>query len=200
MVDAPATRQFMNNPNNAVIAHDDIGGLTAIERAARALRSSQFKPRFLGDTPDDAVSRIESDVDVSDLGRAFARGVVGDFAGRTLEGAGALFGATGRILARPLERALEAIGLGAVVEAQRGIVPDFLAPAEILARPGRELREAGEAIGPEDESFATDVAGGLGQVAGQITAALLTGGVSTVANLATLAGQPSRTGNGGSSS
>lgn len=39
--DAPATRRFMSDPVNAKLAHDDVEGLSAIERISRAFKSGR---------------------------------------------------------------------------------------------------------------------------------------------------------------
>lgn len=126
-------------------------------------------------------------VDVADVGRAIGQGVVGDFAGRTAEGLSQLMEVVDRNLGQRAVSGLRRAGMepaAVALETIRGATPDFLDPIKLTGRAGQALRGAGEAIGPEDRNFGTAVAGGTGQLAGQIVTLLLTGGAVSGLQLA----------------
>lgn len=166
---APVTKAFMQDENNAKIAHDDVENLTFIEKSW-----DWFTKDLLGSA--------------ADVARGVPSGVV-SMPGMTLSGLGETYTAVGRSLARPIYSALDAIGADDVKEALQTPLPWFVAPGEILRRPGEAIRAIGEDIAPEERTFATDVGMGVGQIAAQITAAILTGGASSYTSLVTLAGQ-----------
>ena len=113
----------------------------------------------------------------TDLARSVPAGAVKG-AGSALSGIGAGWRAVGE---------LGQAGLDAV--AGRPVrtfdLPWFLAPSEILSRPGETIKLAGEAIAPpqERQTFGTQVAEGVGQIGGQIAALVATGGASSFAML-----------------
>ena len=161
---APTTRLFFADPLNAKIARDDVESLTAVESAWKQTKG---------------------------VTGAFAGGVV-DTPGMTLRGWGELYGVADRALRRPMIAGLEAIGATGVIDALTApVLPWWMNPGEIIKRPGEEIGKIADALAPaaEDQNFATDVAGGLGQLTAQVTAAILTGGASTAANTAMLLGQ-----------
>lgn len=164
--DSPATRSFLSNPDNAKVAHDDVENLSLVERGLRTV----FAPEAA----------------VLPALRSFAAGFV-ETPGRALSGLGSVYEAAGRSLARPIYRNLPP----EVSEALAQPLPWWLDPAQILQRPGEVIKGAAEDIAPaqEDQNFVTDVAGGVGQMAAQITAAILSGGVASAVSTSTLVGQ-----------
>lgn len=121
-------------------------------------------------------------VDFTDVGRGLAKGVVGDFVGRTITGAAGIMDTVDRNIGGRAVRALDAVGLDNIsntlenVREATNIIP-------LIERGGQAIRDFGERIGPEDTNLATDVAGGLGQVAGQIVTLIATGGAGSVLQL-----------------
>lgn len=147
--DSPALAQWLADQNNAAIAHDDIGNMGAIERKLRQ----------------------------------FGGGIVRDAWGRTVSGVGEL----GNILQRMAVNDFASIFLP---EPQRG--PMGLDPQrptiESLAGPligegwqgaGQLIKDQGTALaGTGEQTFGDQVAGGLGQVVGQIAMLPLVGPLS----------------------
>jgi len=125
-----------------------------------------------------------------DLARSIPAGAVKGV-GMAARGLGTAYESVGRSLARPVEAGLRAAGMGDVVDALNSNTPWWLQPSEILKRPGEQTVKAGEAIGVPEErrTIGTDIGEGVGQLGGQITAALLSGGASATSSLAMLYGQ-----------
>lgn len=115
---------------------------------------------------------------VNVLGRAPLAGA-GQFLGSVPSGAAAGIDALARSTARPVQAALRAIGLPDVADALLApITPEEIDPLKGLAALGATIKRGAERVGvPEGEkNLATDVGEGLGQVAAQITAMIITGG------------------------
>jgi hypothetical protein len=153
--DAPVTAGFLSDAANASVSSDDVGALVNIEAMAKS---------------------------VSNVGRAVVAAVP-QTAGQSLRGFGEIYGAVGRSVSRPLLAGLEAVGMNDLATALQAPLPWYLAPSEILKKPGELIEGAGDAIGPkpEDQTIATMVGQGVGQVATQIAAAIVTGGGSAMA-------------------
>lgn len=127
----------------------------------------------------DDIANLSAIEQVLKTGKAYsgaaAEGLVGQAAGGTLSGAGEVYDIATRGIAKLLPQGVE--------EALRGVsIPDWLDPSKLLLKgPGQALKDIGKAAGPEgaDRTFGTDVAAGIGQVGGQIAAALMTGGAAS---------------------
>jgi hypothetical protein len=150
---APATKRWLDsNPDNVKLSHDVVKQLTATEALVGVLRSA-------------AAGSVEG-----------TAGGVG--------GLGELYNIAGRAIARPVLSALESLGLTDVAEALNQPAPFWMSPGEILkqvvADPAKAAAKTID-VKPEDRTFVNDVAGGVGQVAAQITAYVLTGGSATLA-------------------
>lgn len=90
------------------------------------------------------------------------------------------------LLGRTVERGLRGVGLGGVADVLREpVLPWWLNPSGVLREPGLTLKGAGEAVDVPEErrTLATDIAGGVGQVAGQIATALVAGPAASSAML-----------------
>lgn len=118
--------------------------------------------------------------------KGLGQGAVGDFAGGSLRGLAALNSSVARLMVR----GIRAAGGDAAADAlQAPVLPWWLAPSEILRRPGQMAVDAGEAIGPGRDTTGAQLGRGLGQVAGQIGLALATGGAGSALSWTTMAGQ-----------
>lgn len=154
--EAPSTGEFLQNPNNAAQAQDDIEKLSDMER----------------------MLRIQEGVDQSwsDIRGAALGGLLRAW-GMTSSGAGHLWGLGERTVERGLDMVLPDNAMD-VVNA-RG--PEWLQAANI----GQALRTAGKGYTgvadiveppPDRQNYITDVAGVVGWMTGQIAGLLLTGG------------------------
>ena len=161
--ESPATAEYLSQPNAMALSHDVVEELTFIE-------------------------------DVVNIGRAFIGSPIDDVFGGSLRGIGDLSGQA----ARGMEEFYDAAGLTDLRRAvQLGFGPLWMNPAffktmdNALTAVGETIGEIGEAIrpAPEEATLASDIAGGLGQVAAHITIAIATGGLSSVTSLVTLTGQ-----------
>lgn len=103
-----------------------------------------------------------------------------DFAGSIPRGAGITNDIMARSIGAPIYAGLEAIGAGDVVQAMKNALPWWLDPGQILQRPGQEVGKVADLMEPENPNFITDVAGGVGQMAAQITALVLLGPAAAV--------------------
>lgn len=150
---APATKRWLDaDPDNVKLSHDVVKQLTATEALVGVLRST-------------VAGSVEG-----------TAGGVG--------GIGELYNIAGRAIARPVLSALEALGLSDVAEALNQPAPFWMSPGEILKQGVADPAKAAAKkidVAPEDRTFVNDVAGGVGQVAAQITAYVLTGGTATMA-------------------
>ncbi len=163
VAEAPATSEFLAQPNAMALSHDSVDELSAIEHTIN-------------------------------VGRALIGSPIDDVFGGSLRG----IGDVAEISSRRLEEFYEGAGLGFMNQAsQFGLGPLWMNPTFMkgVEEAGRTLGEAlgevGEAIKPppEEQNLATDIAGGVGQVAAHITIAVLSGGISGPTSLATLFGQ-----------
>lgn len=154
-----------------------------------ASRMFAENPQLAREASDSAekFSLIEQGIDVL---QSFGAKAV-DTPGMALRGLGEGYLAVGRSLVRPIDDVLDRAGMTDVKEALHGQLPWWLSPSEILRRPGQVIGTGSQAIdvAPEDQNFATDVGGALGQVSAQVTAAILSGGVTSATNALMLLGQ-----------
>jgi len=169
--DAPKMAALLaEDPDLAKLSADDIERLAPVENTFTKMLSSFYGlPNGTGQK-------------AADVGRAGAGGLVGDVFGSGFAGLAEL----NEIAGRTIERGMRAVGLDTAADALTSpIVPWWLSPTGILRRPGEALKEVGEDIKPPEErqNIATDIAGGVGQVVGQIGLALVSGGTATVAML-----------------
>ncbi len=159
---SPATAEFLVSSSAMALSHDSVEELTIIE-------------------------------DTINVGRGLIAGPLQVFGG-TLRGLGDL----NDMGSRAIEEFYEAAGLVDMQKAARlGMLPMFLNPS-FRDAVGEGLKVTGEAIGelqevvgvPQgEETFASDVAGGVGQVAAHITIAILSGGAGSFVSGATLFAQ-----------
>lgn len=156
--ETPKLSQWLADPKNAALAHDDWQNLSATERAFHT---------------------------IADYPRALAGGLVGDAIGRTLSGASTLLDVGARAIDRPVRAAFgdkvadafwyEPIKVGGVP----------IDPLASLKSTGTAVKSFGDWMKPptERQNLGTDVAGGIGQIGGQIATHLLTGGALTVGTM-----------------
>lgn len=148
--DSRTVREALQNPDTAKLAHDDVETLGNFEHYMRNTWQSLA-----------GVGR-----GIADIGRAEVAGLVGDVGGRTLEGLADINDAA----ARSITRSLRAVGADPVADLLETPVPPAASLSSGARTIGGELREAGETIAPPEErrDFTTDVAGGIGQLVGQV--------------------------------
>ena len=151
--DSPKLSAWMAKPDNAALAQDDWQTLSAMERGITHIR---------------------------DYAGALGGGVVGDAIGRTLSGASTLLDVGARAIDRPVRAAF-----GDRVADAFWYEPTALDPFQSLKSTGQSLKAAGDWMKPpqERQTLGTDVAGGIGQIGGQIATHLLTAGTLTVPTL-----------------
>lgn len=148
--DSPKLSAWMAKPDNAALAQDDWQTLSAMERGITHIK---------------------------DYAGALGGGVVGDAIGRTLSGASTLLDVGARAIDRPVRAAF-----GDRVADAFWYEPTALDPFQSLKSTGQSLKAAGDWMKPpqERQTLGTDVAGGIGQIGGQIATHLLTAGTLTV--------------------
>lgn len=180
----PRTAALLADVDNARIAHDDIGNLTAIERAVRELRNVGLGMLRGGMSVSPALmaTRGLRAREPTNIARAAAEGVVGQTAGTLLSGIGTGLDIGARAIDRPVRRMFgnEVADLFWYEPARAGGVA--LDPLASFREGGQALEQLGKRIGPSssERGFATDVAAGLGQFAGQAGAHILSGGALTL--------------------
>ena len=154
----PVLSDWLSDPKNSALAHDDWENLSGMEKLFTRAK---------------------------DYTGALAGGVVGDAIGRTFSGASELLD----VGARSLDRAFRMVAPKSVADAlwyepaTLGGVP--LDPLASLKSSGKSLKALGDWMKPptERQNLGTDVAGGIGQIGGQIATFLLTGGAATVGTM-----------------
>lgn len=103
--------------------------------------------------------------------------------GMGLRGFGEFAQTARRTISRPVEQGFEAMGLDPRVPKflLNPELPGWADPAEVAKVAGGAVHDVGDAIGVDqkDETIATDIAEGVGQLAGQIAVHLGTGGAAT---------------------
>jgi hypothetical protein len=112
---------------------------------------------------------------------SLGKGVIGQGVGSTLSGFGELYG----VATRQLEGLLDQVLPNSAMSFLRTPIPWYVAPEQIVKRPGQELKDFGKLIGaPESRrGLDTDVVEAVGQLGFQIVAALTTGGASSTTML-----------------
>ena len=130
---------------------------------------------------------------VTDVPRAAVSGLA-ETPGRWMRGAGQGIEAGAHFL----EEGVRAIGLGDVADAldrvdawvnhQLGDDAGYADPVALLKSAGQATVDVAQGIGPPDErkTLGTDVAHAVGQIGAQITAAILSGGVSSAVSLGSM--------------
>ena len=170
LTDAPKMSKLLaEDPDIAKLAADEIELLSKNESTFGKILSA-----FYGGSPE-AGSRL------ADIGRALPAGGL-EGTGIAMEGVAALNDVIGRTAAR----GYRAVGLDALGDlADPATRPWWLNPSAIFGAGGTELRDVGKAVGPDEDrqNLATDIAGGVGQVAAQIATVLLTGGAASTASM-----------------
>lgn len=160
------------------------------DEASSTLSIDDVAPRPLSLEEIDKTVREDRGGSAIDFARSGAAGAVKGI-GSSVRGLGDFYQAAGRSLYRPFEMALRESGLDDVADAFNTPIPAWVDPGEIIKRPGQVIEGAGEkiAVPEERQTFATQTGEGLGQIAGQLTAAILTGGASSEVSMALLLGQ-----------
>lgn len=145
------------------------------------LRSWIAKDQQNADISHDDVGNLSAVASAVRMAGSFGEGVVGQGGvGSVLTGLSKL----NEIAGRGIGNVLSAIGGEKITEALQTEIPWWLDPTKVLLeRPGQALKDVGRAMAPEQKLFREDVAGGLGQFAGQAATALLTGGTATSATM-----------------
>lgn len=158
MEESPIAAKWMaENPDHASLAVDDVQALTDLERITR-----------------DGVSNV------TDYAGAFAGGITGDVLGRTLTGLAEL----NDTAANYLERGIRSVGGDDLANfLTTNEIPWWMNPTQILRGPGEQAKALGDALKPEDSTFGTDVASAVGQLVGQVTLQVLTGGLTSATTL-----------------
>jgi len=168
--DAPKLQKLLaEDPDLAKISADDLKVLGDTESTLGKILSA-----FYGGSPE-AGDRL------ADIGRALPAGGL-EGTGIAMEGVAALNDVIGRTAAR----GYRAVGLDTLGDlADPATRPWWLNPSAIFGAGGTELRDVGKAVGPDEDrqNLATDIAGGVGQVAAQIATVLLTGGAASTASM-----------------
>jgi hypothetical protein len=167
-----------------VVADKRTSELQESARFSPILGQQLTNPNFASVAYDD-VPRLSGLEYVLTKGRDYAgslgKGVIGQGVGSTLSGFGELYG----VATRQLEGLLDQVLPNSAMSFLRTPVPWYVAPEQVLKRPGQELKDFGKLIGaPESRrGLDTDVIEGIGQLGFQIAAALTTGGASSTSML-----------------
>lgn len=163
--DAPATREWLNNLDNAAVAQDDIENLALLERGM------------------DKVSALTRTADVA---RSVPSGFYQSF-GMAASGVGRLYGAAERTFSNAIDFGLRGVGADSVadflVKPRQGL--EYLDVERGLLKLGGETERTAAWIGApvERQNIGTDIAGGLGQIVGQVAVALSGGEIPSLLSL-----------------
>ena len=151
--DTPRTAEFLSNPENAAIAHDDVDSMSFIEKAIGK---------------------------VVDYGRAAGKGVIGDVIGGTLSGVSTALDVGARAIDRPIRNLFGARVADAFWYEPLRVEGIYLDPLDALKQGGKGFKDLGNTINVEKsrQGLDTDVVQGIGQLGGQIASILLTGGAA----------------------
>lgn len=151
--DTPRTAEFISNPENAAIAHDDVDSMSFIEKAIGK---------------------------VVDYGRAAGKGVIGDVIGGTLSGVSTALDVGARAIDRPIRNLFGARVADAFWYEPLRVEGIYLDPLDALKQGGKGFKDLGNTINVEKsrQGLDTDVVQGIGQLGGQIASILLTGGAA----------------------
>lgn len=153
--------------DNAALSKDDHANLSAIEKGLQSFAALPVVKPIV-----DANRAMVNDsflTPVFDVQRA-AVGEAVRYGGSILSGAGALVDAG----ARMIDRGVRGFYGDGIADLFWFDSPAAANPATLLDMAGEPLKDAGEAIGvpQERQNIATDIAGGVGQLAAQITQAI----------------------------
>ena len=204
---APGTAAFVSDPTVAAVAQDDAEALTAFERGIQNLGAFKHGYYYVGEIGSTIISELVATIGrgISGLGEITEtsnRALFMPFQ-KPLEMADEINQSVGRALFAPFQKALEMAGKKELSDAilSSDTIPWFLTPTGIMSdamlsndtipwflTPSGILRGAGEGIVGMAETidprvqygrkgFDFDVAGGIGNVTAQITAALVNPGV-----------------------
>ena len=163
----PKLSQWMSDPKNAAVAHDDWDSLSRTEKMLTygttllpSIMLGTVAAR-LANNPAKAPQRIR------DYGGAVLSGAP-QFAGGSLSGTAELYGVAVNTLDRGLTALLpESISKGIH---EMPSLPWWADPQQILERPGEVIKEGARALAPpqERQNIGTMAAQGVGQLSGQI--------------------------------
>jgi hypothetical protein len=167
---APKLQKLLaEDPDLAKISSDDLDNLGQTESTLGKLMSA-----FYGASP--GVGQV-----IADTGQSVPSGFIGQFGGG-LKGIADI----NDVLGRTIERGMRSVGLDTAADVMTApVVPWWLSPSGILREPGLALKDLGTSVEvpQERQSIFTDIGSGVGQVAGQITTALLAGPGASMAML-----------------
>ena len=175
-------RWLTENPDNAKLASDSVPQLVEVETELRRLNEP---------TPPPAEGKRSVVMDnILGKSRSLTASVVGNWAGSSLEGLAQIPGIVDRFAQRTQDALADVTG-ERFAAALLGRYYDPLVSEETLKAPGQFLKDIAKSIdvAPENRDWGNDVAAGVGQVAAQITAAILTGGAASAVSLGTMFGQ-----------
>lgn len=161
---APVTKSwFERDPENAKLSHDQLSTMAGFEDAVRQLSSEPASSSVTaGDVAVSPLSGFVKTFGSMASGIAAAKKSVAGLRDQALAGMARAAGL------ETLAKMFEDPNLRKMREGE----------SDALQEAGKAVKDVGEAIGPKNKNFLTDVGEGLGQVGAQITTLLLTGGVA----------------------
>lgn len=171
----PGTREFVRDPANAAIAQDDLEGLAGIEQNVRAAGGTALDAKnqeWLAGLSGLERSAGEAALWMRDVQQGFLKGAVGDFAGRALQGSARVYEMLSR---RGLEAIFASQEMLTGVDLSEHIDIDKITSdtgvEKWLYETGQDIEGVGRRMGPSQfrQGLHTDIAGGVGQVGGQIS-------------------------------
>lgn len=152
----------------------------AFDKAPRFGGWVEAQPERASLVQDDVGTLSQIERGVRDYAGAVGEGAIGRGAGSTLTGFGRIWDISARAIAAPFI----AVGGERVREFLNTPIPAWLDPSQmLLKRPGEALKAVGASMAPEQRTFGTDVASGLGQVGFQVVQQMLTGGIGSLSTL-----------------
>lgn len=156
--ESPKLSAWLSDPKNAALAHDDWQNLSAMEK------TFAYAKDYTG---------------------ALAGGLVGDAVGSTLSGVSTLIDVGARAMDRPVRAAFGDKVANAFWYDAPTIGGISIDPLASLKATGKTIKAAGDWMKPpvDRQNLATDVAGGIGQIGGQIAVQLMTGGAISLGTL-----------------
>lgn len=148
LTDAPATREWLNNLDNAAVAQDDIENLVQIERT---------------------MGEVSALTRAGDIARSPLSGFV-QFFGMGASGIAEGLDVYNRGIGDATRSLFESLGIPEVGNVLTTPVPDWLDARKALAWYGANAEAVAKDIAPpvERQNIATEVAGALGQIAGTV--------------------------------
>jgi len=185
---APATKAWISRDDNINYAHDDVDNLSAIEKAWDWY-TEEYLWGAMG-AAGKSVIEFKDDVSVNpeQVPLGLASGAITALAS-SVHGIGSAKEALDRLISRPIDAILDTITGTEFDSAEyRKNLPLLSRGLINVTEP---VKEFADELRPKDSGFAFDVSSGLGQMATQITVALLSGSVSSATSLGMLFGQGS---------